>query len=1531
MIFERNDLVARALKHRITDSSVGVLLKDIADVDPGQICNVVASELNRMLKVAAINYEYAPPNEDVEIAEDVETAVKWRSTPELAGCIVVFVKGEVPKLHSLKDLDVLTTRDITRTLVALAKSTLAENAPQRAFWDALSEMVDYFPLTMVEDFVHSVSENQGDSSAIPDNLWRLGLLTDTSFFDVGSEPKDRIVKNRELLLRVSMLSEESRKRIGVVLSKTTGAEHQALKRTSMVLKDYFLRGTRESLKELEFKRVQELIEKGRPLPRTGVSGTEGQEGNGGDGQERPLRGQELQQLLAEFVVRADTEAESSLNELGESIQTSLNAGEIPNDLNVAGFEGRHVSPEAPESGLRSLMGYACAPDSWGGTLETEWKNIKDAIRHCSPESFKKYNPDNPEHGVAGQTVFSLLRELDASYLRIHDGFGAALESLFEARATLLQQLDLLTSYPLVLFGGYPDARQSLKQYIAAYSKILSLYREHEATLHGIDPEATRFIGTELLRLEVVYIKCPDDDWKAILTPLHPFHLWRFREILDAVHGQAPSSQFTDEEKEELASVLPHLPHLLHYIVVSPEVVSRTDVFLPQAGSIGLLPFYENHSNRYLGNDGVDYLRTIIERWLDYAPYSAKMIRLALVDVPDIHYVLSSLTSFLLEHKQTSLHIQLFTTRGQFIEGTLASLDYDQNDHEIAGLMLEKRLTIKASQADGIPAVIDQMKNSPVHISCFFDQSEYQVNYSPRAQFLVVSPLVITYEYEYSPSFKRGAIVPSSEAMEGLFSDYHFLVERAAPLPAGQQIRLRWDPGVNLTPLNSILTENTARWLMIADRSLTAYSITDAIPLDESRKGQREIGVFTEASSRAVLQFINLLRGYNLNPDATLVADILQRFGHIAAGGLISLLGSSGSARALRSQQKGLIGTILAAEWYRREYPGSLVASLDSNLARQWLRDRITGDQRCDLIGLRISSDAVIVEPIEVKTQETLRDLSVIRDDETGAITLAGRAAEQVHAIVDTLEPVFGADDPQPLFTPARREAVKYQLHRECFRNLIEPDDQERWYQTMKQMFAIPEALVNVKVHGLIIHVQLGQSGTTTAIDDAVEPLTFVSLTSSRIQELLSTEGETSEVNSPERQEVELEERREPAQAVSTLVEPVRQAEGNRQEHSVDEEQAEAVQAGSDQDQIVLRDIARQFRLGCQSFQIRIDDCDPSRAIVGPTVYRFYVRLAPGQRLSNLIGSLQDVGREMRRSGLLVTSLPNSNEVALDIPRTPPEIVRISRGLECLPNITSIEQLPIAIGVTPEGHDIIERLDELPHLLVGGTTGSGKTRFLWAILAALLETHPEPSSLRLILSTSAPEDFAYFEGLLHIEHDTIITDAQQAIDILRDYIAGVFNERSQRMIAARCSNIADYNRASGTSGDAPIPPIVVLVDEFADLVDQLSSSAEKNDFYSQIRRIAQMGRKRGVHLVLCTQRPSANLIPTDIRTLMNGRVALRLSDAASSRMILDEAGAEQLQMGGDILFKKQNDVSRCQGYYIERDDIEYLVQKITNRT
>ncbi|MDO8655510.1 MAG: FtsK/SpoIIIE domain-containing protein [bacterium] len=1493
------------------------MVRGIDGIEPGEVLTDLSSDESIELSVAAHGY----PLPDGEFGR-IEDAVEWRGHAEKAGRILVFLKSDAAKMHSLGDFEEVTSRDLAAHICLMARDHLSPNEPHKRFWQAVGTLVDTIPLSLLEEFVDAVESASDSSSALGTLLWKLGFLPDSKILDAVNVSLDqRLLRNRYLLSKIGQLSEQSRKRLGAVLTRQTD-EANGLRSAYRDVMSFFRYGDKATLARLDYAVVEQLLEAGklRRTPEPELAGTEGgaqpepEQDNDG-----PLKGAALQKAVADRFLSTSDEDESALSDLADHIDQLLTSPEqAPTEFVGDGFDGRSVqlkvSPEL--RALNELMGFACSGDSWGGILSTSKSDIKSAVRNWSPESFQKYNPEDPNQGVSDRSVFDLIRGLDEQ-LGDNRGLASAVEDLIASRAILSANLPVILANPLAAFGGRPAVRDALDGFLTAFGNILHLIRSNYADLAHQDQLVIDFVSTELLRLEVIHIETPTE-WKAILTPLHPFHLWRFREIIKSARSRL--GELNEEEHDQLVRALPNLPHLLHFVVFSPEI-GGGDIKLPQSGAIELLPTYENKTNRYLGVDGLDTLPTLLSRWADFAPYSEIDVKVSVVDPPDIPMCVSFVSDFVGTKANRGASLTIYLGRGQDATAEMLRLDLVNEHQEVGEQISSSRLRIKMVRFDGLQDLARKLESAPSHLVLSFDQSQYQLGHATRARELVVSPLVVAYEYRYSPALKRGEIAPSSEAHEGLFADYHFLVERAASLPAGQQIRLQTQAGETVAALNGLLESGAARWLAIADRVLTPYAPRQAVPLTEQRVGNRELGVWTSQESYAVQRLVRLLRGYNLNPQSNVVAELLKSFGHITANGILSLPLVGGNAQSRDAAEKGLLGSIIAAAWYRKRYPGSLIASLDSGLARIWLASRGSEKaDRADLIGIRADGDKVVIEPIEVKARAD--DDAAHVEHIPGSRRLVGKAIQQLEAMIKLLEPIFGLAEWQALLTPARREALRYQLFRECFKDVHEHELRSFWYAKLQEIFSISSCPSNVELRGLALHVVFEQGGLDEEFEDLTRPLSLVRLKTNGIQALL-IEGNLSPFP-----EIQLTEPIGPVELADENGSPKRPDE-SAPIAPLEDARAETTIETAPQHRAVSLDesvdLSRRFLRACQSYRILVDSCDPTRAVQGPTVWRFYVRLKPGQQLKDLRNKLEDIGREMGRSGLIVTTVADSQDVALDVPRTDRARVLLMDHFSELPDITSPEQMPVLIGVTPEGTHVVRDLSRMPHLLVGGTTGSGKTMFLYSVILALLSKHPNPNDLRLVLSTSGPEDFVFFEDLPHLEGGAVIEDANLAVTTLQMAVSTEAARRKDILTNARCRDIIEYNERNRANA---LPPFVVIVDEFADLTDQFGSNrAARETFYANVRQIAQIGRKRGIHLVLCTQRPSAELVPTSIRSLLNGRVGLHVNDGTASKMILDEVGAENLQMHGDMLFKEHSVIRRAQGYFVSTHEIEEQVRSL----
>lgn len=255
---------------------------------------------------------------------------------------------------------------------------------------------------------------------------------------------------------------------------------------------------------------------------------------------------------------------------------------------------------------------------------------------------------------------------------------------------------------------------------------------------------------------------------------------------------------------------------------------------------------------------------------------------------------------------------------------------------------------------------------------------------------------------------------------------------------------------------------------------------------------------------------------------------------------------------------------------------------------------------------------------------------------------------------------------------------------------------------------------------------------------------------------------------------------------------------------------------------------------------------------------------------------------------------------------------------------TVGSLPFLAGVTPGGGVFKSDISDAPHMLVGGSTGSGKTVFLYSVIASVLKTKT-PEEVQMALIDPKETDFLYFDSLPNLVTDGVIADAQKAQATFQWIVDEEIPRRKQLLKDQIARDIGEYNQLINEDAK-PLTPLVIIVDEYADLLQQLSDEAVTVE--NNVRRIAQVARSLGIHLVIATQRPSHNAIDTDLRANLDMRVAFRLPKQSDSRIILGEAGAEELSGNGDLFIKNADDLIRLQGFLVKSDDLRELVNSYT---
>ena len=325
--------------------------------------------------------------------------------------------------------------------------------------------------------------------------------------------------------------------------------------------------------------------------------------------------------------------------------------------------------------------------------------------------------------------------------------------------------------------------------------------------------------------------------------------------------------------------------------------------------------------------------------------------------------------------------------------------------------------------------------------------------------------------------------------------------------------------------------------------------------------------------------------------------------------------------------------------------------------------------------------------------------------------------------------------------------------------------------------------------------------------------------------------------------------------------------------------------------------------------------------VGPNVTRYRVYLPVGARVGLLRHRAEDIARWIGSPGdVIVSNLPAEGCVAVDVPRTERSVVQLKLAIKALLAMDR-SGLFFAVGVTPDGRQVNLDLGLLPHLLVAGTPGAGKTVFLLCLLLCLAFRF-KPDELEIIVVDLKGVDFACVAALPHLQSRPVIADCDGAIEILSHLVEQELPARIGLLQETGCMNLRELRRRYPERG---VRHTVLVIDEYAELVASLPRP-ERLELEQLVLRFAQRGRAAGLHLVIATQRPSTDIITGPIKANLPCRIAFRLPQRVDSMAILDQPGAESLLGSGDMLLLHQGRLERLQGFFATSDEIAELVAK-----
>ena len=361
----------------------------------------------------------------------------------------------------------------------------------------------------------------------------------------------------------------------------------------------------------------------------------------------------------------------------------------------------------------------------------------------------------------------------------------------------------------------------------------------------------------------------------------------------------------------------------------------------------------------------------------------------------------------------------------------------------------------------------------------------------------------------------------------------------------------------------------------------------------------------------------------------------------------------------------------------------------------------------------------------------------------------------------------------------------------------------------------------------------------------------------------------------------------------------------------------------------LQERAEALREALKSFRI---DAVVQDIIPGPVITRYDIVLAPGTKIQSVMNIMDDISLAMKTAAIRIEPVPEKSAVGIEIPNPKASLVSLRDIIDTKEFNDSKSLLTLAVGTKTDGSGYISNLAKMPHLLIAGSTGSGKSVGVHNIILSILYK-ARPDEVKFMLIDPKRVEMTAYKEIPHLynpccmaDDADVITRPNEASDALKKLVK-VMEERYEKYAANMVRNIEDYNAKMTSEGGDKDYYIIVIIDELADLMMVASKEIEDS-----IQRLAQMARAVGIHLILATQRPTVNVITGTIKANFPARLSFQTVSAVDSKVILDSIGAESLIGKGDMLFLPPSEPRpvRLQGAFVSSKEIEQVVKFIADQ-
>ena len=976
---------------------------------------------------------------------------------------------------------------------------LASTPPQRELLKALAEDSDLSPLvslTGVAEFLATWEELREDNEldAPRQALPRLGVLPDRNLFQASSDIADRLLKNFSLTREIARMAGS---RIQQIHRRVNQREPEARRKGLDVLKraDRIRRiGDFAAFSSLDYDDARAVF---KPASKPGPTPGDPSRPEVGDG--RAVAGDGGELLI--------DGKDDALEKLVESVQVALTDavdGEKESASGSYNFAGEEQQFKFDiEQEVLTWVGYFCSSDAWGGFFTAKTPSFEDALRdysQCEPTLFEPLKPSIPHDGQqydVRSLIDAMQRELVSNGDTTADLCGLW-DRIVVARAAVLKHLAILIHQPMLALAGQSALRSSVTDLLEAWDAMYAEIARHHAAMDYIDHPWTQLLFEAILSVDVVQIQTVlssgKTSWKAILLPTHPLHLWRYERIAALARG-------LKLEGMDRSAVLEQLQKPEHYL----GVIHLTSLPKGQGGNQPLpvardhcgLAVFENLRNAYSGSDGVEVLKHCVRQFAQIYVNHVRPLRLALINPPNASRTLVTLLSRSRGRPtaQMTLVVEIYATPDH--EARLhdarrfSTKDRDQIEEQIASGRLQLRIHDELLPLD---QRLRSLRDKPAHILAVFDEATTAMRHQPcGTNLLPMSPFAVRRHIAFQGINRRVDLLPTAE--ESVFRSFYNAVARLQGASTSRTPQASADADSMAEKIDAALTDArpAGLWFFFADRALPTPSRLRVARILERQDGRRRAVCYDASYERLALLLRSPLDQFNLRFSTGRLEELLEEGVALVGDGILNLF--KADAQPDNARIEGFAGMLIAARDYRARHPGALVVSVDTKLARLWLR-LTDSTERCDLLALRSDDGVLTVDAIEVKTSGMGTGVPQAEIQ---------KATSQLQSTLQAIQSGLEEGDRASVLAAPRQEMLKEVFVSGCQALTASKEDRTRWVRWLEVLFRQATGPEETRLHGTVYAVELSRNGPTSEHQLGADPCQLVlrRLREERIQTLVS--------------------------------------------------------------------------------------------------------------------------------------------------------------------------------------------------------------------------------------------------------------------------------------------------------------------------------------------------------------------------------------------------------------------------------------------